>query len=705
MPKTFVIFLIFLFASGCVSQDSTAISAETIQPLPSLTAPDEPTESPTAVILTQIPTATIVAEVLAATVVPTIAQTNSRTPEPMANATLESGSVPEASPTAMLDGPRALGVELANAIPPVRDDGRLAAAYKGLDQEIAATPAPVLTELLLPGQRQIFTVLDVVNNTYSEIEAQLYAVGDHAYFWFETEPYGLVPDEDVLSAVVPVFDEIYEGVTADFGNENSPGIDGDPRLHILHASPQTICGVGGDGGCGTAGFVSSPDLLPAALNPQSNEREMFVMNDRQFGSDFYLGVLAHEFRHLIEFNYDLSDTDWEKEGSAVLASELLGLPNGGVERANLFLQEPDQQLNSWTETGKGVYYGQAYLFNQYLFDRLGDSLYREFAMSPLPGFVAIDDLASKYSLGFSGESLWLDWLAALVLHDDDQAPENYQIDVEELDTAALLPIETGEINGDVHQFAADYYELPAGTINLEFSGEDVVSLLAGQEPADDLFWFAERANYSNPRLTRTLDLRNVDQATLMYDVYADIEQAYDFAYISISEDGGNTWVPLASPNMQGLATEDDPSNSALADRFYSGRDQTWRRESVDLTPFAGQEILLRFEMVTDPILTYSGLAVDNISVSEIRFADGGTEEGWTAEGFTLATTSLPQPWHLQIITFPSGKPLVTGVPVSADGQAAFVVSTDEGGRRPILIVAASAPMTLEPASYNLQVTD
>lgn len=635
------------------------------------------------------------------TVIPSPAQPSTPAPEPTASAT------PAVSSTVGGDGFQEVSFELARAVPPVRNDARLAAAFKGLDKAILSTTEPILAEQLSPGQRQQFIVLDVVNNTFREIEAELYAVGDHAYFWFETEPYGIVPEGDVLSRVVSVFDEIYEGVTADFGKENSPGIDGDPKLHVLHASPQTICGVAanGEGGCGTAGFVSSPDLQPALLNPQSNEREMFVMNDRQFGSDYYLGVLAHEFRHLIEFNYDLSDTDWEKEGSAVLATELFGLPSGGVERANMFLDNPDQQLNSWTEESKGSYYGQGFLFNQYLYDRLGGFLYRQFAMSPLPGFVALDDLANRNGLNYSGESLWLDWLVALLLHEDEQAAEKYQISVDGLKTAALMPIDTlpGELIGEVRQFAADYHELPLGTINLAFDGVDSVSLLAGQDPTDEIYWYAQRANYSNPRLTRTLDLRDLETATLIYDVYTDIEQGYDFAYVSISPDDGNTWIPLSAPNMQGLAAEDDPSGSALADRFYSGRSQAWKNELIDLSPYAGQEVLLRFEMVTDPILTYSGLAVDNVSVPEIGFFDDGTAGGWTVEGFTSATASLPQPWHLKVITFPDGRPLVNEVPVSPDGQAAFVVSSTEGQQRPVLIVAASAPMTLEPATYKLRI--
>ena len=56
-----------------------------------------------------------------------------------------------------------------------------------------------------------------------------------------------------------------------------------------------------------------------------------------------------------------------------------------------------------------------------------------------------------------------------------------------------------------------------------------------------MMWVAQRANYSNPRLTRTVDLRDVATATLEYAVYADIEQGYDFGYVSVSVDNGRTW--------------------------------------------------------------------------------------------------------------------------------------------------------------------
>jgi immune inhibitor A len=125
---------------------------------------------------------------------------------------------------------------------------------------------------------------------------------------------------------------------------------------------------------------------------------------------------------------------------------------------------------------------------------------------------------------------------------------------------------------------------------------------------------------------------------------------------------------------------------------------------VDLTPYAGQEILLRFEYVTDQLLTYGGLALDNIAIPEIGFVDDASRPdlGWTAEGFTRATAYLPQSWHLQLITFPDGWPVVTPITVDERQTAAFSI-VPGGSRNPILVVAASAPRTLEVGHYQLSV--
>lgn len=594
-------------------------------------------------------------------------------------------------------------LKLENAVPPVRDDLRLAIAYKGLEDPILPTPPPV-TQPRKIGEHESFWVHDLTHNTFSEIEAELLAVGDHAYFWFETGENEVIPDDESLSAVALGFDAAYESVVEQFGQEANPGIDGDPRLYVLHASQQAMCG---SGSCWFRGFFDSTNSKPLLLNAHSNEHEMFIMANNAFVQGIYLLTLTHEFRHMIESNYDLAETGWGKEGSAVLAEEFAGRSTNHNWLANHFLAEPDQQLNDWKVPTTDAYYAQFFLFNKYLLDQLGEDLYREFATSPLPGFSALNQIAKDYDLAFTGKSLWLDWLAALLLTNNSQASEQYRINIDGLRLPRRTPIEadTGKLDLEVHQFGADYYQLPTAKIEIVFEGSPLIALLAGQEASDEIIWYAQRANYSNPRLTRSLDLSEVHSATLTFDVYSDIEKGWDFAYVSASIDGGTTWEPLTADNMQGLEPEDDPAGIALASRFYTGRDQTWRPESISLTPYAGQKILLRFEVVTDDMLTHSGLAIDNVAVPEIDYTDNESGDGWTAEGFTLASASLQQPWHLQLIEYTADGPVVKQIAVKDDGTAKFTSIGEVGQEQPVLIVAASAPMTLVPATYTLEISE
>ncbi|MEW5988837.1 MAG: hypothetical protein AB1791_19615, partial [Chloroflexota bacterium] len=449
-------------------------------------------------------------------------------------------------------------------------------------------------------------------------------------------------------------------------------------------------------------------VLPTAVQPQSNQREMFVMNVDYFGTAYYANVLAHEFRHMIEDRYDRNDADWEVEGSAVLAEVLNGYPDDAWWRAGQFLDDPDQQLNHWSADTPDAHYGQGYLFNHYLYNRLGADLYRAFATSPADGLLALDELAAANGQSWDRHSLWLDWLATLALHDHPQAPADYRLDGIEVDTVAMTQVDQwpAVFETTVHQYAADTYELSGGDdVTLTFRGNPEVPLLDTQPVSGNWLWWSGRANYSNPRLTRSLDLRGVAQATLTYHVYQDIEQGYDFAYVSLSADGGHTWQGLAADNMQGQRPEDDPSGIALTERFYSDRRQQWQEETIDLTPFSGQVALLRFEVVTDPILTYGGLALDNIAVPEIGFYDDAETDagGWTAEGFSRVPAAIPQPWYLQLITFPNGRPQVTALTLNDDQTLSLPLALAAKGGRSIVIVAAAAPMTLEPAHYQLEI--
>jgi hypothetical protein len=650
----------------------------------------DPTLPPT------IPAAT--SPTVAATAVPTRSPGATAATEPDASSpTLE----PTTAPTA---GREATAAELAQTAPPFRDDVRLAVAFRGADPAAATSLAPVEPEL---GATERFNVSNVDSNTVSTITAELMGIGEHAYFWFDLGPDSTRPDEAGIAEAVKTFDDIYQTL------HDQLGLEPDGRqAHIVHASPRALCDE--VEACGLAGYFSTQDLLPRAINPQSNERLMFIMNAWQYGSGNYFDVLAHELRHLLGANYDEGEEDWAVEGGAMLAEDLVGYINVPQARGSLFLGNPDQQLNSWTDGFTAPYYGQGYLVSRFIYDRLGEALYHQFITDPAPGLRAIDSVAAANGLALTGEQLWLDWLVSMAIHDDPAAPERYRWGGPELGPLLTAPVNNLPTTFDttVNQYAADYYELPSsGTVRIEFAGAPTVSLLRTNAPSGEHFWYAQRANTSNPRLTRPVDLRQVDAATLEYRVYTDIERGYDFAYVSVSTDGGQRWQPLVADGMQGLDPADDPSSVALADRFYSSRRGEWFAERIDLSPYAGQEVLLRFEMVTDLIQTWGGFAIDDIAIPEIGFFDDAErhdaerrDAGWTAEGFTRATADLPQRWPLQLVTFGAdGQPTVTPLTVSDDGRLSHTYMATPGSRRPLLIVAAVAPDTLTPAPYTLAI--
>lgn len=625
------------------------------------------------------------------------------TPRPVSPTPLPAPSTADrstATSPSLADARQATARELAEIVPPFRDDVRLAVAYLRADPA-AATPQPPVERQL--GDQDTFYIGNVDSNTFSTIDAELLSIGQYAYFWFDRGEASIEPDAEELATVTAAFDEIFQTLYAYFGVSEPPG----GRVHIVHAAPTALCDAADR--CRLAGYFSARDLLPRSIRPQSNERTMFVMNTQQFGGATYLDVLAHELRHMLGNSYDSGEEDWFVEGGAMLAEELVGFSQIPQLRGSLFLQNPDQQLNSWTDEDTIPYYGQGYLVNRYLYDRLGEALFHEFIVSPEPGLRAVDAVAADNGLEFTGIDLWLDWLAAMALRDARDVADALRWQGPELGPLATEPVNNlpASFSTTVDQFAADYYELPSsGEVTIVFNGAPVVSLLGTAAPSGDSIWYAQRANESNPRLTRTVDLRESSAATLTYQVFTDIEEGYDFAYVSASTDGGQVWQPLSAEGMQGLEKGDDPSDSALAPRFYTGHTREWVKESIDLSPFAGQEILLRFEYVTDPILTFGGFALDDIAIPEIEFHDDAEtpDEGWMAEGFTRATTELPQSWWLQLITFDTdGRPAVSRLDVAEDGRLDYTYQALPGVRRPILIVAATAPQTLQPAEYTLDI--
>jgi len=95
--------------------------------------------------------------------------------------------------------------QLVETIAPVRDDAVLAIAYRGLNH-LPATDLPPVAKQLTIGTQQTYIIPNYQSNTNTKIEARLLAIGEHAYFWFDTTPGIREPKTQELALQLTTFD-------------------------------------------------------------------------------------------------------------------------------------------------------------------------------------------------------------------------------------------------------------------------------------------------------------------------------------------------------------------------------------------------------------------------------------------------------------------------------------------------------------------
>jgi hypothetical protein len=330
----------------------------------------------------------------------------------------EATRLPDQVPPLQSGGANALPAEaeyftermLADTIVPTRDLRDLAMRLKpGIDD------IPLVVNEHSPdyevGERIRFWAANVDDNDHFPIMAELIHKTDVAYAWVEVDrPH----DAEAISRSVDSFSEIaYETVRAFFGSEWKPGVDNDPRLHILHATNL---------GDSIAGYYSSADQFSSLANEFSNEKEMFYIslswlnNTRDY--EYYETVLAHEFQHMVHWANDRNEETWVNEGLSELAQEIAGYPPD-TGFASLFLEVPDTQLNTWSDNpaGNGEHYGSAYLFMAYFLQRFGPEMTQAVVAHPANGIAGFDEALAEAGHPERFEDIFADWVVANYLDD------------------------------------------------------------------------------------------------------------------------------------------------------------------------------------------------------------------------------------------------------------------------------------------------
>jgi immune inhibitor A len=596
---------------------------------------------------------------------------------------------------------------LDNTFIPINDHIDLAHRLLGLN-DLSPTVAPPTSYYTVSAQQSFWVDNGDVENF--RVYATLRYVTNHAYFWIED---GVSYRDSDLSALANAFEnQIYPTDRAFFGSEWTPGVDGDPHIYILYTR-----GIGKD----IAGYFSSADEYPIRVNHFSNAHEMFVFNadNSPLGDEDTLGILAHEFQHMIHWYQDRNESGWVSEGFSELAVLLNHYYSGGFDA--LYTSNPDIQLNYWPDDSKedtSPYYGAGFLFFTYFLDRFGESATKALVTNQDNDLKSVDSTLQQINAHdpltgkpITADSFFLDWAVTNYLMDRRVSDGRYAYTsyhgtprAEATENVNSCPI--GNLTRDVHQYGVDYILFNClGSYTLHFEGSIQTPLLP-QEPHSGRFAFWSNKNdESDTTLTRTFDLTtHSGPVSLSYWAWYDIENGWDYVYLEASTDSVN-WQILTTPS----GSSDNPHGNNYG-RGYTGTSggdssPSWIQETVDLSQFAGTNLTIRFEYITDSNVTGEGFLLDDIAIPAIGYKSDFESDaaGWQAAGWARIQNVLPQSYGLALISV-GHTTTVQDITLNPDITADIPFTIGNGVDNVVLVVSGTTRYTRQLAPYRFSVS-
>jgi immune inhibitor A len=391
---------------------------------------------------------------------------------------------------------------------------------------------------------------------------------------------------------------------------------------------------------------------------------------------------------------------------------------GGADQ--LYALNPDTQLNDWpTESAdRTSHYGASFLFMTYFLDRFGEEVTKALVGEAANGLESIDKVLAAFgktdtSSGganpqnhvLGADDVFADWVIASYLQDDkvEDGRYIYHNYPEAPNPKTIREVEDCPLELEqrqVRQYGVEYIAIQCpGNYTLHFEGYPQVAIFPENPHSGGYAFYSNRGDESDMTLTRTFDFRgHSGPLTLTYWTWYDLEKDYDYLYLTSSLDGED-WQILTTPS----GTADDPSGNSYGWAYngWSGDNLQWIQERVDISRFAGQQVQLRFEYVTDEAVYGDGFLLDDVAVPEIDyFADFENDDGgWEANGFARIQNTLPQTFRLALINI-GEQTTVKKIELPEDNKLNIPIHIDD---ELIIVVSGTTRFTRQKAIYQFSI--
>src|SRR3989339_2487 len=328
------------------------------------------------------------------------------------------------------------------------------------------------------GDKKNIWASNFVTNQFYLSPSTCRAVGTNCYVFVEDSMWATDRiGQSGVNSVMNAFDNatpanaakgIYQTNVETFGLP--PNIDGDSKIiiHILNI-PDGYSGNAGEGY--VAGYFYS--VNQTLSHPNSNKAEIYYLDCKPLnlltasGLNVGMGTAAHEFQHMIMYNYHPSQETFFNEAWSLVAEVVCGYGLYGQSGTQGYSNNTNRYLLNWNRTdGTDVLkdYSRAARFSLYLYEQFGVDILKKYTQSIKTGVDAFDnDVFPKLGTTRRFADVTLDWWIANYLNDktvDSKWGYSYS-PVSKVNPTVIANPNVSNSDG-VNKFAAQYISFTSG---------------------------------------------------------------------------------------------------------------------------------------------------------------------------------------------------------------------------------------------------
>ena len=351
----------------------------------------------------------------------------------------------------------------------------------------------------------------------------------------------------------------------------------------------------------------------------------------------YEGVFAHEYQHLLHDDYNSDEENFINEGLSDFAEFLTGYHPALAGHLGPAAANPENSLVVWGDQGDLEIltdYGQAYLFQLYLYEQFGKKFTQALFHNTDNGISGIQSTLEARRTRKDFPEVFHNWQVALLIDSKKPGSGIYELKNETFNLNVGTPSAPNPQAYDTRgapPWGGDYIWItgkPRDLARLTFNGVDYSTFPTAWTSDGDVLHGGTGDLLDNWAIFET-----TGGGTLSFDTQYDLEEFWDFGFVQVSTDGGFSWTSLANaqttdlhdpsahptvvanlPGLTGCSGPVDP------DTFECSLVSVGM--SFDLGAYAGQTILVAFREVTDWAFSGAGWFIDNVNVDGTLISDG-----------------------------------------------------------------------------------